>query len=155
MISLAKKLATLIWLAEEVIKLASTWNPFFSEGVENGLFHGDDILNEYKRKVRRLYNNVTETSTMNIEIETLTMLTTGTFSTGAIRTRCPCWKQLKYDFFSSGNSIDGSNNGWGTVGCNESSSSSGMFSNWCSELGLWLVKAAPIRALIGLCQSII
>jgi len=48
----------------------------FSEGVENGLFHGDDILNEYKRKVRRLYNNVTETSTMNIEIETLTMLTT-------------------------------------------------------------------------------
>ena len=32
--------------------------------------------------MRRLYNNVTETSTMNIEIETLTMLTTGTFCTG-------------------------------------------------------------------------
>jgi len=47
----------------------------FSEGVENGLFNGDDILNEYKRKVRRLYNHVTETSTMNIEIETLVMLT--------------------------------------------------------------------------------
>ena len=50
---------------------------FFSEGVENGLFNGDDILNEYKRKVRRLYNRVTETSTMNIEIETLVMLTAG------------------------------------------------------------------------------
>jgi len=47
----------------------------FSEGIENGLFNGDDILNEYKRKVRRLYNHVTETSTMNIEIETLVMLT--------------------------------------------------------------------------------
>lgn len=47
----------------------------FSEGIENGLFNGDDILNEYKRKVRRLYNHVTEVSTMNIEIETLVMLT--------------------------------------------------------------------------------
>jgi len=47
----------------------------FVEGVENGLFTGDEILAEYKRKVRRLYNHVTETSTMNIEVETLVMLT--------------------------------------------------------------------------------
>ena len=59
---------------------------FFSEGVENGLFNGDDILNEYKRKVRRLYNHVTETSTMNIEIETLVMLTAGKSKNRALRT---------------------------------------------------------------------
>ena len=59
---------------------------FFSEGVENGLFNGDDILNEYKRKVRRLYNHVTETSTMNIEIETLVMLTAGKSEIRALRT---------------------------------------------------------------------
>ena len=59
---------------------------FFSEGVENGLFNGDDILNEYKRKVRRLYNHVTETSTMNIEIETLVMLTAGGIEFRALRT---------------------------------------------------------------------
>ena len=59
---------------------------FFSEGIENGLFNGDDILNEYKRKVRRLYNHVTETSTMNIEIETLVMLTAGKFQIRALRT---------------------------------------------------------------------
>ena len=59
---------------------------FFSEGVENGLFNGDDILNEYKRKVRRLYNHVTETSTMNIEIETLVMLTAGKIEIRALRT---------------------------------------------------------------------
>ena len=58
---------------------------FFSEGVENGLFNGDDILNEYKRKVRRLYNRVTETSTMNIEIETLVMLTAGKRRNRALR----------------------------------------------------------------------
>jgi len=47
----------------------------FVEGVQDGLFCGDDILNEYKRKVRRLYNHITGNSTMNIEVETLVMLT--------------------------------------------------------------------------------
>ena len=74
---LAEKFHSLIWLAHSLFWSASIWNPFFSEGVENGLFNGDNILNEYKRKVRRLYNHVTETSTMNIEVETLTMLTAG------------------------------------------------------------------------------
>ena len=69
------------WLSEtnpqpDWLQSAQIYN-FFSEGIENGLFNGDDILNEYKRKVRRLYNHVTETSTMNIEIETLVMLTAG------------------------------------------------------------------------------
>ena len=66
------------------------FNNFFSEGIENGLFNGDDILNEYKRKVRRLYNHVTETSTMNIEIETLVMLTAGKFQIRAPRTVQNC-----------------------------------------------------------------
>ena len=50
------------------------------------MFNGDNILNEYKRKVRRLYNHVTETSTMNIEIETLVMLTAGTIEITALWT---------------------------------------------------------------------
>ena len=36
--------------------------------------------------MRRLYNHVTETSTMNIEIETLVMLTAGKIEIGALRT---------------------------------------------------------------------
>ena len=44
---------------------------------ENGLFTEDEILKEFKRKIRRLYNFVTDSGTMNIEVEALTMLTTG------------------------------------------------------------------------------
>jgi len=47
----------------------------FVEGVENGLFTGDETLKEYQRKITRLYNQVTDNSTMKIEVETLVMLT--------------------------------------------------------------------------------
>jgi len=43
---------------------------------ENGLFTEDEILKQFKRKIRRLYNFVTDSGTMNIEVEALTMLTT-------------------------------------------------------------------------------
>lgn len=46
----------------------------FVEGVDNGLFTGDETLKEYQRKITRIYNQVTENTTMNIEVETLTML---------------------------------------------------------------------------------
>ena len=41
------------------------------------MFTEDEILKEFKRKIRRLYNFVTDSGTMNIEVEALTMLTTG------------------------------------------------------------------------------
>jgi len=47
---------------------------------ENELFTEDEILKEFKRKIRRLYNFVTDSGTMNIEVEALTMLTTGKFA---------------------------------------------------------------------------
>ena len=37
----------------------------------------DEILKEFKRKIRRLYNFVTDSFTMDIEVKPLSMLTTG------------------------------------------------------------------------------
>lgn len=46
------------------------------DGEQNGLFTEDEILKDFKRKIRRLYNFVTDSFTMNIEVDALTMLTT-------------------------------------------------------------------------------
>ena len=42
-----------------------------------GLCTEDEILKEFKRKIRRLYNFVTDSFTMDIEVKPLSMLTTG------------------------------------------------------------------------------
>ena len=55
---------------------------------KNELFTEDEILKEFKRKIRRLYNIVTDSFTMNIEVEALTMLTTGEFFRLLRRTQC-------------------------------------------------------------------
>ena len=55
---------------------------------KNELFTEDEILKEFKRKIRRLYNVVTDSFTMNIEVEALTMLTTGEFSRLLRSTQC-------------------------------------------------------------------
>ena len=42
-----------------------------------GLCTEDEILKEFKRKIRRMYNFITDSFTMNIEVKPLSMLTTG------------------------------------------------------------------------------
>ena len=46
-----------------------------------GLCTEDEILKEFKRKIRRLYNFVTDSFTMDIEVKPLSMLTTGISAT--------------------------------------------------------------------------
>lgn len=60
---------------EDRIKELELWCRLFSHGDDNGLFNGDDDLRTYQRTVRRIYNDMTGSSTMKIEVDTLVMLT--------------------------------------------------------------------------------